>query len=59
MAMTREEKRINKEHCKNMPWDIKLQCWFYRNRDEIVEIVASIIGAILGAIVGLWLKTIL
>lgn len=45
--MTREDKKRNKEHCKNMPLDIKIQCWWFRNLDVIAPILSSIIGVLI------------
>lgn len=53
--MNREDKRRNKEHCKDMPLDIKLQCWFNRNKEEI----AAVTGAVLSSVVTAVLLTIL
>lgn len=41
--MTREDKKRNKEHCKYMPLDIKIQCWWARNLDVIVPILVSVV----------------
>ena len=48
--MTGEDKQRNKEHCKDMPWDIKLQCWFCRNREEIADVIGAIVASVTTAI---------
>lgn len=54
--MTKEDKKRNKEHCKDMPWDIKLQCWFCRNREEIYVIIGTVISSSVSAILLLLLQ---
>lgn len=41
--MNREMKKLNKEHCKDMPLDIKLQCWFFRNSKEIGIVLSTVL----------------
>lgn len=48
--MTREDKQRNKEHCKDMPFDIKLQCWFKRNKEEIADVIGAIVASVTTAI---------
>lgn len=43
--MTREDKKRNKEHCKYMPLDVKVQCWWVRNLDIIAPILSSAASA--------------
>lgn len=45
--MTREEKRRNKEHCKGMSLKTKLQCWYFRNEEEIKVITLSAITSVI------------
>ena len=44
--MTREDKKRNKEHCKNMPLRTRLQCWYFRNETEIKTILLSAITSL-------------
>ena len=49
--MTREERKINKEHCKGMPFDVKIQCWFTRNKEVITPIICSVLTSSITIIV--------
>lgn len=53
--LTKEEKKKNKEHCKCMPLDVKIQCWFARNKYEI----STILGTLLGILAGLTIAMLL
>lgn len=44
--MTREDKKRNKEHCKDAPLQTKLQCWYFRNEIEIKTILLSAITSV-------------
>ena len=57
--MTREEKRKNKEHCKNLPFGIRLQCWWFRNLDLIVPILVSVLTSFVTGIALTLLEMIL
>lgn len=54
--MTREEKKRNKEHCKGRRFNVRLQCWYFRNRMEITVVLLSVVTSILTnlAIIGLF-----
>lgn len=45
--LTREHKKLNKEHCKNARLSVKIQCWYFRNREEIISILLSCITTII------------
>ena len=55
--LTREQREINKKHCKNMPLDIKIQCWWFRNLEIIVAIVVSATTSFLISILVMLLET--
>lgn len=57
--MTKQDKQLNKEHCKNDPWDIKLQCWWFRNLDVILPILLSVLTSFVTSIVLMLLEAIL
>lgn len=54
--VTREDKKRNKEHCKYMPFDIKLQCWWTRNLDIIAPILSSVVGILIASAIIVLLK---
>lgn len=56
--LKKEQKRLNKKHCKNMPFDIKIQCWWFRNYEIIIIIISSIITSILSILLLMLLKEI-
>lgn len=43
--MNREDKKRNKKHCKYMPLDIRIQCWWSRNLDIICPIFVSVLAS--------------
>lgn len=49
--MTREDKKINKEHCKDAPFKTKLQCWYFRNETEVKTVILSLITSVITHIV--------
>lgn len=49
--MTREDKKINKEHCKDAPLRTKLQCWYFRNEIEVKTVILSLITSVITHII--------
>lgn len=49
--MTREDKRRNKEHCKDAPLRTKLQCWYFRNEIEVKTVILSLITSVITHII--------
>lgn len=45
--MTREDKRRNKEHCKDASLRTKLQCWYFRNEIEVKTVALSAITSVI------------
>lgn len=56
--MTREDKKRNKELCKFMPLDIKIQCWWSRNLDIIAPILSSVVASVVTSLLLMWLEWI-
>lgn len=55
--LTKEQRIINKKHCKNMPIDIKIQCWWFRNLEIISTIAALATSSLLISILVMLLET--
>lgn len=45
--MTREDKKRNKEHCKDAPLRTKLQCWYFRNEIEVKTVALTAITSVI------------